>query len=59
MGFHNFELLQQLLEKREFIKDYCKICEEALKKERQADNYKANYSISAPNKQAFLVEHTI
>lgn len=59
VGFHNFELLQQLLEKREFIKDYCKICEETLKKERQSDNYKPNYSISAPNKQAFLVEHTV
>lgn len=59
VGFHNFELLQQLLEKREFIKEYCKVCEEHLKKEKQSDNYRANYSMNAPNKQAFLVEHTV
>jgi hypothetical protein len=59
VGFHNFELLTQLLEKREFIKDYCKICEETLKKEQSSSNYKANYSMSAPNKQAFLVTHEI
>jgi len=59
VGYHNFELLQQLLEKREFIKSYCKVCEELLKKERQGDNYKVNYSMNAPNKQSFMVEHTI
>jgi len=48
-----------MLEKREFIKEYCKVCEEHLKKEKASDNYRGNYSISAPNKQAFLVEHTI
>jgi hypothetical protein len=59
VGYHNFELLQQLLEKREFIKEYCKICEEHLEKERSNDNYRTNYDFGAPNKQAFLVEHTI
>lgn len=59
VGFHNFELLQQLLEKREFIKDYCKICEEHLQKEKAGDNYRSSYMDTAPNKQAFFVEHTV
>ena len=40
VGVHNFELLSQLIEKRDLIKEQCKSIEENLKKEKAHETYR-------------------
>ena len=50
VGYHNFELLGKLIEKRDIIKEQCKSINEKLQVQSQSTNYKGKNmdSISAP-----------
>jgi hypothetical protein len=50
VGYHNFELLEKLIEKRDIIKEQCKSINEKLTSQAQGSNYKGKnmVSISAP-----------
>jgi hypothetical protein len=40
VGFHNFELLEKLIERREIIKEQCKLIHEKMQQEKQGSDYK-------------------
>ena len=49
VGFENFELVSQLIERRELIQEQCKGIEEHLKAEKNASSYKPkNYDVNRP-----------
>ena len=58
MGFHNFELLEKLIEKREIIKEQCKGINEKLSQQSQANNYKGKNMDHAPGSSVTVTYKT-
>jgi hypothetical protein len=48
VGFDNFELLSQLMEKREFIKEYCGQISQKLSVEKARDDSYKNRNFDMP-----------
>jgi len=55
VGFHNFELLEKLISKRQYIKERCKIIDEQLQQERNQAGHKPKF-YEGPSKISVTVE---
>ena len=57
VGFHNFELLEKLFERRDIIREQCKAINERMQEEKQQmDNYRPKNMNSAPTTIGVVVE---